>query len=102
MRAARECLAARKDSLTYIVMSGSKRHSTAGLAKRSVQFRPWSPWVTLERFVREQDLNHYRRLLAEASVMDDVVRHRLLLKLLADEEEKGGSLPAARMIDPPL
>jgi hypothetical protein len=29
-----------------------------------------------DRFIHEQNLAHYRRLLDEASVMDDEVRHK--------------------------
>lgn len=47
----------------------------------------------MERYVHEQNLAHYRRLLAEATVMDDVVRHKWLLKLLADGEAKDKKLP---------
>ena len=47
----------------------------------------------MERFIHEQNLAHYRRLLAEASVMVDEVRHKWLLKLLADEEAKDKKLP---------
>ena len=47
----------------------------------------------MERFIHEQNLAHYRRLLAEANVMDDVVRHKWLLKLLAAEEAKDKKLP---------
>jgi hypothetical protein len=52
--------------------------------------------------VHEQNLAHYRRLLTEASVMVDEARHRLLLKLLADEEAKDRLPLAERRIDPPL
>ena len=49
--------------------------------------------VGVDRFIHEQNLAHYRRLLAEASVMVDEVRHKWLLKLLADEEAKDKKLP---------
>jgi hypothetical protein len=56
----------------------------------------------VDRFIHEQNLAHYRRLLTEASVMVDEARHRLLLKLLADEEAKDRLPLAERRIDPPL
>jgi hypothetical protein len=49
--------------------------------------------VGVDRFIHEQNLAHYRRLLAEASVTVDEVRHKWLLKLLADEEAKDKQLP---------
>jgi hypothetical protein len=58
--------------------------------------------VTVERFIHEQNLAHYRRLLAEASVTVDEVRHQSILKLLTDEEAKDSPLLAESMIDPPL
>jgi hypothetical protein len=54
----------------------------------------------MDRFIHDQNLAHYRRLLAEASVSDDAVRHAWLLKLLADEEAKDRL--AGRTINPPL
>jgi hypothetical protein len=66
--------------------------STAIKAQRAVS--PIEPLeVAVERFIHEQNLAHYRRLLAEANVMDDVVRHKWLLKLLAAEEAKDKKLP---------
>ncbi len=55
----------------------------------------------MDRFIHEQNLAHYRRLLAEASLMDDAVRHKWLLQLLVDEEAKDKPL-AERLIDPPI
>jgi len=45
----------------------------------------------MERYIHEQNLAHYRRLIA-ASKLDpsrDEVQHKWLLKLLADEIVKG-------------
>lgn len=39
----------------------------------------------MERFVHRENLAHYRRLLAEPDVADDLVRHKVLIRLLADE-----------------
>jgi hypothetical protein len=55
----------------------------------------------MDRYIHEQNMAHYRRLLAEASVMVEEERHKWLVKLLADEEAKD-TLLAGRMIDPPL
>ena len=51
----------------------------------------------MERFVHRQNIEHYRRLLAETDVTNDKVRHAELLKLLAAEIAKDDkSLPADR------
>jgi hypothetical protein len=53
----------------------------------------YSPEVTMERYIHEQNLAHYRRLIA-ASKLDpshDEVQHKWLLKLLADEIAKGAA-----------
>ena len=51
----------------------------------------------MERFVHQQNLEHYRRLLAETNVADDKVRHAELLKLLAAEIAKDAkSIPGDR------
>ena len=44
----------------------------------------------MERFIHRQNLVLYRRLLAESNVAEvkDGGRHRVLLKLLVDEEAK--------------
>ncbi|HTE93125.1 MAG TPA: hypothetical protein VK678_06415, partial [Bradyrhizobium sp.] len=44
--------------------------------------------VTMERHIHEQNLAHYRRLLAESDRNPDrnEVQHNWLLKLLTDEE----------------
>ena len=39
-------------------------------------------------FIHRQNLAHYRRLLAEPNVANDPVRHKSLLRLLAEEEAK--------------
>ena len=53
----------------------------------------------MERFIYEQNLAHYRRLLSEATVTDDKIRHKWLLKLLADDEAKDKKLPEGGEID---
>jgi len=42
----------------------------------------------MEQFIRRENLAHYRRLLAEPNVASDPVRHKLLIRLLADQEAK--------------
>ena len=50
--------------------------------------------VTMDRFIHEQNLANYRRLIAESNlaVAKDEVQHKWLLKLLADEVAKGVTL----------
>jgi len=45
----------------------------------------------MERYIHEQNLAHYRRLLAESATNPDrnEIQHKWLLKLLADEIAKG-------------
>ena len=42
----------------------------------------------MERFIHRENIAHYRRLLAEPHVLDDQVRHKQLLRLLAEEMAK--------------
>jgi hypothetical protein len=42
----------------------------------------------MERFIRRENIAHYRRLLAEPHVLKDQVRHKELLRLLAEEVAK--------------
>ena len=42
----------------------------------------------MDRFAHRENLAHYRRLLAEPGVANDQVRHKLLVRLLADEQAK--------------
>jgi hypothetical protein len=44
----------------------------------------------MERFVHRQNIEHYRKLLAETT---DEAQRRQLLKLLAEEEAKDPSAP---------
>jgi hypothetical protein len=41
----------------------------------------------MERFIHRENIAHYRRLLAEANVTNNPVRHAELLRLLAAEME---------------
>lgn len=50
----------------------------------------------MERFVHQQNLEHYRRLLAETNVAKDPVRHAQLLKLLAEELARDAKPPLAK------
>jgi hypothetical protein len=50
----------------------------------------------MERFVHQQNLEHYRRLLAETNVARDSVRHAQLLKLLAEEVARDAKPPLAK------
>jgi hypothetical protein len=54
--------------------------------------------VTMDRFIHEQNLANYRRLIAESNlaVAKDEVQHKWLLKLLADEVAKGATLSDRR------
>ena len=42
----------------------------------------------MDHFDRRENIAHYRRLLADPNVGNDPVRHKLLVRLLADEEAK--------------
>jgi hypothetical protein len=46
----------------------------------------------MDRYIHRENLAHYRRLLAEPDVANNQLRHKLLLKLLADEEAKNAIL----------
>ena len=46
----------------------------------------------MDRYVHRENLAHYRRLLAEPDVANNQPRHKLLLKLLAEEEAKNATL----------
>gem|GEM_PF-2074401 len=54
--------------------------------RRSVTARTGS--VVMEYFVHQQNLAHYRRLLAEAELAtsSDEIRHSMLMRLLAEVE----------------
>jgi hypothetical protein len=42
----------------------------------------------MERYIHEQNLGHYRRLLAEPDVANNQARHEILIRLLSDEMAK--------------
>jgi hypothetical protein len=44
--------------------------------------------LNVEQFIHRENLAHYRRLLAEPNVAIDPVRHKLIMRLLADREAK--------------
>ena len=52
--------------------------------------------VSMERFIRRENIAHYRRLLAEADVTTDQVRHRELTWLLAAEIAKDAEPPISK------
>jgi hypothetical protein len=64
------------------------RCSTVLLDRRSLRFAHVPLEVTMELFIHEQKLAHYRRLLAESErdPARNEVQHNWLLKLLANEE----------------
>jgi mono/diheme cytochrome c family protein len=41
----------------------------------------------MDHFIHRENLAHYRRLLAEPTLANDPVRHKLLIRLLADEKQ---------------
>jgi hypothetical protein len=51
---------------------------------------------SIDRYIPEQNLANYRRLIAESNVAvaKDEVQHKWLLKLLADEVAKGANVRA--------
>jgi hypothetical protein len=65
-----------------------ERRSTALLHGRSLRFANVPLEVTMERYIHDQNLAHYRRLVAESErdPSRNQVQHNWLLKLLADEE----------------
>jgi hypothetical protein len=42
----------------------------------------------VDRFIHQKNLEHFRRLQAEPDAAKDRERHKMLLRLLADEEIK--------------
>jgi hypothetical protein len=42
----------------------------------------------MERYIHRENIAHYKRLLAEPHVLKDQVRHKELLRLLAEEVAK--------------
>jgi hypothetical protein len=50
--------------------------------------------LVMRNFVHQQNLAHYRRLLAEAELATsgDEIRHSMLMRLLAEEEANGFSV----------
>jgi hypothetical protein len=53
--------------------------------------------VAMEYFVHQQNLAHYRRLLAdtELATSKDEIRHSMLMRLLAEEEAKELLMPVS-------
>ena len=47
----------------------------------------------MDHFIHQENLAHYRRLLAQADVVSDQVRHKELKRLLAEELAKVGVPP---------
>lgn len=50
----------------------------------------------MDRFIRRENIAHDRRLLAEADVTTDQVRHRELTRLLAAETAKDAEPPLSK------
>ena len=44
--------------------------------------------ATVDRFIHQRNLEHFRRLLAEPDAAKDRERHEMLLRLLAEEETR--------------
>ena len=42
----------------------------------------------MDRFIHQKNLEHFRRLLGEPDAAKDRERHKMLLRLLAEEEAK--------------
>jgi hypothetical protein len=53
-----------------------------------VRFLPAQREDTVDRFIHQKNLEHFRRLLAEPDAEKDRERQTMLLSLLADEEIK--------------
>ena len=43
----------------------------------------------MDRFIRRENIAHYKRLLAETNAPSDRGRHKMIVRLLADEMAKG-------------
>jgi hypothetical protein len=56
--------------------------------------------VVMENFVHQQNLAHYRRLLADAELAtsEDEIRHSMLMRLLAEEEANGLVMPVTVIV----
>jgi hypothetical protein len=54
----------------------------------------------MENFVHQQNLAHYRRLLADAELAtsEDEIRHSMLMRLLAEEEANGLVMPVTVIV----
>jgi hypothetical protein len=70
-----------------------KRNQSYCVGENRVGARPGS--VAMEYFVHQQNLAHYRRLLAdtELATSKDEIRHSMLMRLLAEEEAKELLMP---------
>jgi hypothetical protein len=70
-----------------------RNKSYGGDKNRAGETRPGS--VAMEYFVHQQNLAHYRRLLAdtELATSKDEIRHSMLMRLLAEEEAKEWLMP---------
>jgi hypothetical protein len=77
----------------FICREKARSVSTMGQAvnaiRRNVTARRGS--VVMEHFAHQQNLAHYRRLLAEAELATsgDEIRHSMLMRQLAEEEANG-------------
>jgi hypothetical protein len=54
----------------------------------------------MENFVHQQNLAHYRRLLADAELAtsEDEIRHSMLMRLLAEEEANRLVMPVTVIV----
>jgi hypothetical protein len=50
----------------------------------------------MERFIHRENIAHYTRLLAEADVTTDPIRHKELIRLLAAEIAKDAVPPLSK------
>ena len=51
----------------------------------------------MDRFVHRENIAHYKRLLAETNAPSDPGRHKMIVRLLADETAKGEFTPQASL-----
>src|SRR5216683_473939 len=60
-----------------------------------VRRRRYRGSLVMGNFIHQQNLAHYRRLLAEAELAtsEDEIRHSMLMRLLAEEETNGLLMP---------
>jgi hypothetical protein len=66
------------------------------MIERLLTLPPQYSGSAMERYIREQNLSHYRKVLSETT---DPTKRETLLKLLADEQANAGSIPITNVLE---